>query len=81
MLPIGEGLEQVSNISTRHRRDQVCRVSLTDGNPGKKVEKANVYSCGVFVWQTCDDNDSARFVYNASVIAGNKVGESWLEHT
>ena len=71
-----KGLEQVSNISTRPGATKYV-VFLTDGNPGKKGwKKANVYSCGVFDWQTCDDNDSARFVYNASVIAGKQLAKA-----
>lgn len=71
-----KGLEQVSNISTRPGATKYV-VFLTDGNPGNKGwEKPNVYSCGVFGWQTCDDNDSARSVYNASVIAGKQLAKA-----
>ena len=44
--------------------------------PVKRLEKANVYSCGVLGLQTCDDNDSARSVYNASVIAGKQLAKA-----
>ncbi|WP_340480523.1 DUF7604 domain-containing protein [Bifidobacterium longum] len=71
-----KGLEQVSNISTRPGATKYV-VFLTDGNPGNKGwEKPNVYSCGVFGWQTCDDNDSARSVYNASVTAGKQLAKA-----
>lgn len=71
-----KGLEQVSNISTRPGATKHV-VFLTDGNPGNKGwEKPNVYSCGVFGWQTCDDNDSARSVYNASVTAGKQLAKA-----
>lgn len=71
-----KGLEQVSNISTRPGAAKYV-VFLTDGNPGDKGwQKSNVYSCGVFGWQTCDDNDSARSVYNASVIAGKQLAKA-----
>lgn len=71
-----KGLEQVSNISTRPGAAKYV-VFLTDGNPGDKGwQKSNVYSCGVLDWQTCDDNDSARSVYNASVIAGKQLAKA-----
>ena len=71
-----KGLEQVSNISTRPGAAKYV-VFLTDGNPGDKGwQKPNVYSCGVLGWQTCDDNDSARSVYNASVIAGKQLAKA-----
>ena len=71
-----KGLEQVSNISTRPGAAKYV-VFLTDGNPGDKGwQKSNVYSCGVLGWQTCDDNDSARSVYNASVIAGKQLAKA-----
>lgn len=71
-----KGLEQVSNISTRPGATKYV-VFLTDGNPGNKGwEKPNVYSCGVFGWPTCDDNDSARSVYNASVTAGKQLAKA-----
>lgn len=44
------------------------------GNKGWK--ETNVYSCGVLGLQTCDDNDSARSVYNASVIAGKQLAKA-----
>ena len=71
-----KGLEQVSNISTRPGATKYV-VFLTDGNPGNKGwEKPNVYSCGALGWQTCDDNDSARSVYNASVTAGKQLAKA-----
>lgn len=71
-----KGLEQVSNISTRPGAAKYV-VFLTDGNPGDKGwQKSNVYSCGVLDWQTCNDNDSARSVYNASVIAGKQLAKA-----
>lgn len=71
-----KGLEQVSNISTRPGATKYV-VFLTDGNPGNEGwQKTNVYSCGALGWQTCDDNDSARSVYNASVIAGKQLAKA-----
>lgn len=71
-----KGLEQVSNISTRPGVTKYV-VFLTDGNPGNEGwQKTNVYSCGALGWQTCDDNDSARSVYNASVTAGKQLAKA-----
>lgn len=71
-----KGLERVSNISTRPGATKYV-VFLTDGDPGNKGWKeTNVYSCGVLDLQTCDDNDSARSVYNASVIAGKQLAKA-----
>ena len=71
-----KGLERVSNISTRPGATKYV-VFLTDGDPGNKGWKeTNVYSCGVLGLQTCDDNDSARSVYNASVIAGKQLAKA-----
>lgn len=71
-----KGLEQVSNISTRPGATKYV-VFLTDGNPGNEGwQKTNVYSCGALGWQTCDDNDSARSVYNASVTAGKQLAKA-----
>ena len=71
-----KGLEQVSNISTRPGATKYV-VFLTDGNPGNEGwQKTNVYSCGALGWQTCGDNDSARSVYNASVIAGKQLAKA-----
>ena len=71
-----KGLERVSNISTRPGATKYV-VFLTDDDPGNKGWKeTNVYSCGVLGLQTCDDNDSARSVYNASVIAGKQLAKA-----
>lgn len=71
-----KGLEQVSNISTRPGVTKYV-VFLTDGNPGNEGwQKTNVCSCGALGWQTCDDNDSARSVYNASVTAGKQLAKA-----
>ncbi len=71
-----KGLEQASNISTRSGATKYV-VFLTDGNPGNEGwQKTNVYSCGALSWQTCDDNDSARSVYNASVTAGKQLAKA-----
>lgn len=68
-----KGLEQVSNISTRPGATKYV-VFLTDGNPGMRGwEKKNVSGHGVF---TRDNNDSARSVYNASVIAGKQLAKA-----
>lgn len=68
-----KGLEQVSNIRTRSGATKYV-VFLTDGNPGMRGwEKKNVSGHGVF---TRDNNDSARSVYNASVIAGKQLAKA-----
>ena len=68
-----KGLEQVSNIRTRSDATKYV-VFLTDGNPGRRGwEKKNVSGHGVV---TRDNNDSARSVYNASVIAGKQLAKA-----